>query len=1079
MSEKTSMDIDGEGSEASVLSQPLLLDLNSQPSLKSTAHFQNKTQVMGIENTWSDDTIFNSPPPSDFPIPLPPPSGFGDYSSCVEAASESDHYTTELEALFSSNDTNNDVSDANGEAGVCGLRNLGNTCFMSTGVQCLMATPSLVRCLLDKSSSLLQLAAEDGSLTGKLAALTDKMWSGHYSSVQPSDFKQSLGALYPQFKDFRQHDCQEFLALLLDGLHEQLNSAGNKTSSNIEPVDDVIMDKLLEADEGIVAEDSASCNECGSSGEDMDSNDIPHTNNNNVLMSDVDSDDKTFVEKLNGENESGSIEKNNLGLNEDQSKAKQSSEYSVNINSPLKSKNVSGSSFIKSRLVGNNLKSNENGIKSDNNSALNNYSHRLSNIKDIMKDAKTSNVNVLVTEEEANNEIIFDSDKYPKSENSRRKESLNYNLFQIYENNATNGKRVNSTVTQYSSVADFREGLDLKRVKMRRFEADTDSDQEKNLRMEHERKNRVIDINLVEKNLRIECERKQRKFDDINMEAETAGASGGLVQPPVLDGVSSSKLSDGDKPEEEADNHWEKHLASNQSIIVDTFQGQFKSTVVCSACKYVSVTYEPFMYLSVPLPHAMERQICVTFVPASRSVPVQYVVTLNKRDKISTLKEQLLRLLEDSDVRGPIVLAEVLENHIAKFLNDNHLIRFVDDVVRSIYAFELEVNVDSDIETSEDTKNLSSDKVWEGGEEEQESENHKCTICFEEKEANMKRHLGCDCVLCDACVTTSFEHYGKDSMYCPVCRIKLDPATELVAVEKSLPSWPTVRMLHVPVVYRLDTLGDGNNNKKTVSLFGHPGLLRLPNNISRQTLYSLIASINPYTDDFKILLVDGQGRHCSRCMFNEHCRGCVVEREGGPVNLRTGDTLAVTFLQPVQELPLSRHESVAALRSQQPLRIYDCIQAFSQSEVLDKQNPWFCPKCQQNQCATKTLSIWRYPDYLIVYLKRFVFQDGVSTKLEDKVIFPIHGLNLSHCTSLYDLYACVCHIGGVSAGHYTSYTQHPRTGEWHYFNDDYVTKQMPQDEDYSNAYILFYKKRGLSPWSTENDSVAACSSNSQ
>lgn len=29
----------------------------------------------------------------------------------------------------------------------------------------------------------------------------------------------------------------------------------------------------------------------------------------------------------------------------------------------------------------------------------------------------------------------------------------------------------------------------------------------------------------------------------------------------------------------EGETHWEKHLAMNQSVIVDTFQGQFKSTV--------------------------------------------------------------------------------------------------------------------------------------------------------------------------------------------------------------------------------------------------------------------------------------------------------------------------------------------------------------------------------------------------------------------------------------------------------------------------------------------------------------------
>lgn len=42
------------------------------------------------------------------------------------------------------------------------------------------------------------------------------------------------------------------------------------------------------------------------------------------------------------------------------------------------------------------------------------------------------------------------------------------------------------------------------------------------------------------------------------------------------------------------------------------------------------------------------------------------------------------------------------------------------------------------------------------------------------------------------------------------------------------------------------------------------------------------------------------------------------------------------------------------------------------SETLDEHNPWFCPKCECNQCATKTLTVHRYPKFLIVYLKRYV-----------------------------------------------------------------------------------------------------------
>lgn len=54
------------------------------------------------------------------------------------------------------------------------------------------------------------------------------------------------------------------------------------------------------------------------------------------------------------------------------------------------------------------------------------------------------------------------------------------------------------------------------------------------------------------------------------------------------------------------------------------------------------------------------------------------------------------------------------------------------------------------------------------------------------------------------------------------------------------------------------------------------------------------------------------------------------------------------------------------------LELDACLEAFSRSEVLDGNNPWYCPTCRKNQCATKTLTVWRFPEFLIVYLKRCV-----------------------------------------------------------------------------------------------------------
>jgi ubiquitin carboxyl-terminal hydrolase 4/11 len=47
---------------------------------------------------------------------------------------------------------------------------------------------------------------------------------------------------------------------------------------------------------------------------------------------------------------------------------------------------------------------------------------------------------------------------------------------------------------------------------------------------------------------------------------------------------------------------WKGHKLRNDSVIVDLCQGLYKSTVVCPVCEVVSVTFDPFMDLSVPLP---------------------------------------------------------------------------------------------------------------------------------------------------------------------------------------------------------------------------------------------------------------------------------------------------------------------------------------------------------------------------------------------------------------------------------------------------------------------------------------------
>ena len=69
---------------------------------------------------------------------------------------------------------------------------------------------------------------------------------------------------------------------------------------------------------------------------------------------------------------------------------------------------------------------------------------------------------------------------------------------------------------------------------------------------------------------------------------------------------------------------WDNYRKRNDSVIVDTFHGLLKSTVHCPECDKISVTFDPFCYLSLPLPVKKERQLEIFWVPLSpEKKPVQ------------------------------------------------------------------------------------------------------------------------------------------------------------------------------------------------------------------------------------------------------------------------------------------------------------------------------------------------------------------------------------------------------------------------------------------------------------------------
>jgi ubiquitin carboxyl-terminal hydrolase 8 len=121
-----------------------------------------------------------------------------------------------------------------------GLYNLGNTCYMNSAIQCLSHVQPLTGFVLSP--------AFDRELPshGRIARAYRDFLMDHCSGKKdvrnPSKLRSAVCEKYRQFSAWRQHDSQEFLGALLDGLHEDMKKS---FSSNVSPIQQLFHGRLF------------------------------------------------------------------------------------------------------------------------------------------------------------------------------------------------------------------------------------------------------------------------------------------------------------------------------------------------------------------------------------------------------------------------------------------------------------------------------------------------------------------------------------------------------------------------------------------------------------------------------------------------------------------------------------------------------------------------------------------------------------------------------------------------------------------------------------------------------------------
>ncbi|XP_026734815.1 ubiquitin carboxyl-terminal hydrolase 2-like isoform X2 [Trichoplusia ni] len=145
------------------------------------------------------------------------------------------------------------------------------------------------------------------------------------------------------------------------------------------------------------------------------------------------------------------------------------------------------------------------------------------------------------------------------------------------------------------------------------------------------------------------------------------------------------------------------------------------------------------------------------------------------------------------------------------------------------------------------------------------------------------------------------------------------------------------------------------------------------------------------------------------------------------------------------------------------LKLQQCLQHFTREEEMDGDEKPTCSKCGVRRKCLKWFTVQKFPQVLVLHLKRFSPTERFRGKLSVVVEFPLSGLDLSAFAAtraahaVYNLYAVSNHSGTTYSGHYTAYCKHPYTGDWHEYNDSRVTPINSRNVVSSEAYVLFYE----------------------
>ncbi|MCL7028140.1 hypothetical protein MKW94_026715 [Papaver nudicaule] len=537
-----------------------------------------------------------------------------------------------------------------------------------------------------------------------------------------------------------------------------------------------------------------------------------------------------------------------------------------------------------------------------------------------------------------------------------------------------------------------------------------------------------------------------------------------------------AKDAEGRKDEEVADEYWGYHRARNDSIIVDTCQGQYKSTLVCPVCNRISVTFDPFMYLSLPLPSTMMRTMTVTVLSTDGSSgPSPCTITVPKYGKCKDLIQALSAAcsLKNSEA---LLVAEIYNNRIIRYLeepsdslslirDDDRLVAY--RLVKEHEELPLVVFMHERLDEQHHYGKMTS--TWKTFGIPLVARFHNIVSGSDIRNLYLKLLRPVEVASDDtdsSKVTTANDGVSDMKLLRPaeVASDDTDNSKSPIA-DDEVSDMELVRPAELTSDDTDSSRGTTANDEVSDMEIGD--VKNPPHILDDASVDNSHAEI-----EFDFFLADEKGIRIKDAKM-ELIEPIMLSATGLPRRLnvlacwrdKMNECYDTRLLNSLPEISKSSFLSKRSQDSVESVSLYSCLEAFLKDEPLGLEDMWYCPGCLKHRQASKKLDLWRLPEILIIHLKRFSYSRFMKNKLETFVDFPIHDLDLSsyiawkdgQSSYRYVLYAVSNHYGSMGGGHYTAYAYHGGN-QWFDFDDSHVSAVSEDKIKTSAAYVLFYRR---------------------